>query len=414
MIPGMAISKSRICDSNELFDFLNLGHQHYTGVFPKTKDELVPIGELKLQICLNCKLVQLAECFDKSAMYGSNYGYQSGLNDSMREHLKNIADFLKHTITLHDGMTILDIGSNDGTFLSFFQNMDIKRIGIDPTISKFNQMYDKEIIKIPDFFNADVFNSVSKNRANLITSISMTYDLEDPVIFAKDISQCLEEDGYWFFEQSYLGLMIEKMAYDTVCHEHIEYYSAKSLAEILARAGFVVRSFVLNDTNGGSIAILASKRSSINPDHSIEFLELLQKEFQISLNSTDYLSQFANDVSSHRDNLIEIVNGFIKKGMTVAALGASTKGNVLLQYCEFTSLQISLIGEINSDKFGSFTPGSKIPIVSEDELFESNPSVIIVLPWHFKSTFIKKTEEFRKNGGIVLFPLPNIELVSNS
>ena len=414
MIPYMDISKCRICDSTELFEFMNLGHQYYTGVFPKTKEQIVPIGELKLQICLNCKLVQLAESFDKSAMYGSNYGYQSGLNDSMREHLNNIADFLKQSITFSKGMTIVDIGSNDGTFLSFFQNMGINRIGIDPTISKFYQMYDKEIIKVSDFFNANAFNSISKNRAKLITSISMTYDLEDPVAFAKDINQCLEEDGYWFFEQSYLGLMIEKMAYDTVCHEHIEYYSAKSISVILDTAGFVVQSFVLNETNGGSIAVLASKKSSINQNHSIGFLELLQNEMQVGLNSTDYLLQFANDVSNHRDNLIDKVNSFIKKGNTVAALGASTKGNVLLQYCGFSSLQISLIGEINPDKFGSLTPGSNIPIVSEVDLFNSNPSVIIILPWHFKSTFLKKTEEFRKKGGIVLFPLPSIELVSNS
>lgn len=410
----MGIAKCRICDSTELFDFMNLGYQYYTGVFPKLKEQLVPIGELKLQICLNCKLVQLAESFDKSVMYGSNYGYQSGLNDSMKEHLKNIANFLKRSITFRKGVTIADIGSNDGTFLSFFQNMGIERIGIDPTISKFYEMYDEETIKVPDFFNANVFNSVSRNRAKLITSISMTYDLEDPVTFAQDIYQCLDEDGFWFFEQSYLGLMIEKMAYDTVCHEHIEYYSAKSIAAILDTAGFIVQSFVLNETNGGSIAVLASKKSSINQNHSIGFLELMQNELHVGLNSTDNLLQFAIDVSKHRDNLINIVNSFIKKGKTVAALGASTKGNVLLQYCGFSSLQISLIGEINPDKFGSLTPGSNIPIVSEVDLFNSNPSVIIILPWHFKSTFLKKTEDFRKNGGIVLFPLPNIELVSNS
>lgn len=408
----MALVNCRLCNSQNLVSALDLGEQSYTGIFPSAYSQDVPLGKLDLGICLDCSLVQLMESFDGDVMYGVNYGYKSSLNESMSEHLRKISIFLRQEIVLMPEEIIVDIGSNDGTLLSFFGDINkIKRVGVDPTIVKFEKSYHKDIIKIPKFFDKEIFEIASPEKAKLITSISMMYDLENPIKFAEDIFYCLRDDGYWFFEQSYLGLMIDKLAYDTICHEHIEYYSAATIKIILDRTGFIVEKFALNSTNGGSIAILAKKKINTEQTHCKKFLKLVEKERKSKLNELQTLKVFADNVKQHKQSLFGILHELVSNGKRVMALGASTKGNVLLQYCGLDQSMILNVGEINNDKFGHFTPGTNIPIISEEEVFVNNPDILLILPWHFRETFIKKTEKFRQNGGKVLFPLPIIEFV---
>jgi hypothetical protein len=298
--------------------------------------------------------------------------------------------------------------------LSFFENLGLKRVGIDPTISKFADSYHSDIVKVPDFFTKDSFKSVSDKSAKFISSISMMYDLDDPVHFALQVHDCLDDNGFWFFEQSYLGLMIEKLAYDTICHEHLEYYSAHTIHNILDKAGFIVRNIELNSINGGSFAILTSKKKSESDEHCNEFITLLNYEINERLNTKDRLIEYSDRVKLHRNDLIKLVNKFLSQGKTISALGASTKGNVLLQYCGLDRTKISMIGDVNPDKFGCVTPGTYIPIVPESKVFESNPDIILILPWHFEETFTNKTVSFVKNGGIVIFPLPTLKLLGDN
>ena len=401
----------RLCESTKMQSVLNLGAQVFTGIFPQSPSQKTPIGELHLISCSSCSLVQLNESFDGTLMYGDNYGYQSSLNESMKNHLERVSNYLKTKVPLKKDDVIVDIGSNDGTFLTFFSNGDLVRVGVDPTISKFSHKYEKSILKVAEFFDQRALKNSGIEKVKLITSISMMYDLENPISFARDIYESLEEDGFWFFEQSYLGLMIEKLAYDTICHEHIEYYSAATISIILEKSGFVVEDVDLNDVNGGSIAVLARKKRGVSDRNCQNFQELVFKETSSGMNTVSFLRDFSTKVRSHRVDLTNEVNNLIKSGRKVMALGASTKGNVLLQYCDLDSSKISKIGEVNKDKFGHFTPGTNIPIVPEEEVFSSNPDVLLILPWHFRETFIEKTKDFRRAGGKVLFPLPQIELL---
>lgn len=400
----------RLCKSSRIEKVLELGTQSFTGIFPRTGDESTPMGELSLARCDECSLVQLADSFDKELLYGENYGYKSSLNNSMKVHLEKISKFLQRKIKLPRGTTIVDIGSNDGTFLSFFSN-ELCRIGIDPTINKFSDLYDVGIIKIADFFSRNVLESRKAKKAKLVTSISMMYDLEDPVEFAMSINDQLEDDGYWFFEQSYLGLMLENLAYDTICHEHLEYYSARTISLILELSGFVVVSHKLNSTNGGSIAILAAKKSENRSQNSEDFIRLLESESNSGLNTRERIMDFGLKVFAHGRELRANLESLIARNKRIFALGASTKGNVLLQYCRLDSNIVSRIGEVNQDKFGCMTPGTKIPIVSEQNVFDSSPEVLLILPWHFRETFLEKTKEFRRKGGLVIFPLPEIQII---
>jgi hypothetical protein len=405
------ISKCRISGSSNLKTILNLGNQSLTGVFPKISNQEITKGPLELVWCPDSGLVQLKHSYNPSEMYGLNYGYRSGLNNSMVQHLKFKVDRLTTKVKLDDLDIVLDIGSNDGTLLNSYNNKNIHRIGMDPTAGKFRQYYDENILVIEDFFSKDKFFESSKNKAKIITSIAMFYDLEDPSTFVQEISEVLADDGIWHFEQSYLPTMLRMNSYDTVCHEHIEYYSLSVIYKLLAKHNLRIIDVELNSVNGGSFAVTAAKEKSlyIGNDEIVNWL--LEQEDRMELNTLRPYQAFAKRVLQHREDLRNLIIGIRNAGKSVVGYGASTKGNVLLQFCELGPSEISCIAEVNPEKFGAYTPGSNIPILSEKEVRAKKPDYMLVLPWHFRDGILQREKEFLKSGGRLIFPLPDIEII---
>ena len=256
----MKIKNCRSCSSSSLKKLYNLGNQHLTGIFPKKKSQVVPSGDLSMVMCNRCSLLQLENSFDVNVMYGENYGYLSSLNPHMIKHLKFKSEKLKKKSNLQNGDVVIDIGSNDGTSLSNY-NKSNTLIGIDPTIKKLKRFYRKDIITIPEFFNkSSIQKYLNKKKAKIITTISMFYDLPSPIEFAKNVYDCLADDGIWHLEQSYMPLMIKNTSYDTICHEHLEYYSLKTIKYIFDKVGFKIIDLAFNDINGGSFEITVSKK----------------------------------------------------------------------------------------------------------------------------------------------------------
>lgn len=405
------IKNCRLCNGNDLTDVFSLGNQKLTGFFPKTKNEKIAEGPVDLCLCNKCGLVQLRQTYDLAQMYGDNYGYKSSLNNSMVRHLSNKHNKLNQLINLEEGDVVVDIGSNDGTFLNFYPE-NLIRIGVDPSAKKFESFYKKNISVILDFFDKNSTKKILLNhkKAKLITSIAMFYDLPKPNDFVKDISDLLDDNGIWHFEQSYLPLMLDTNSYDTLCHEHLEFYSLRVINKMLIDNGLKLLNIELNDINGGSIAITACKNNSkLNPDEKI-INAFLNDENNMNLGSILTYQKFAENAKKQKSDLINLLNKLNSKGKTVYGYGASTKGNVTLQYCGLTSKEIPLIVEVNSDKFGSFTPGSNIPIISESEI-EKAPDYYLLLPWHFKDFVIDKESEFLKNGGKFIIPFPEVHIV---
>lgn len=407
------VSSCRICGNTQLVPILDLGEQMLTGIFPKTKDsKAATVGPLSLLKCMGdsascCGLVQLAHSYDLSEMYGLNYGYRSGLNKSMVSHLHSKVDRITSMVKLNPGDLIIDIGSNDGTTLAAYPH-NLSLVGVDPTGVKFKSYYLEHIQLIPDFFSAKLVKEHCQNqKAKVITSFSMFYDLEDPVGFMKHIHEVLEDDGIWVFEQSYLPTMIETNSFDTVCHEHLEFYCLKQIQFMAQEVGFQIIDVEFNDVNGGSFSITvkkASEHSKVLPKIQV----ILQKELDLGFDTLEPFIAFAGRIEAAKIALIDFVNKAKKECKLIAALGASTKGNVLLQYCGFNENDLAFVGEVNQEKFGCYTPGTWIPIISEAELLEKKPDYLIVLPWHFKSFFIANS----KFSGITLvFPLPLLELI---
>ena len=213
----MKIKNCRSCKSTKLTKVYSLGKQTLTGIFPPKKNLKITKGELSMLFCKKCKLLQLEHNFDSNEMYGENYGYMSSLNKSMESHLKLKAISLLKKYNLKTNDCILDIGSNDGTFLSFFSKK-LKLFGCDPTIKKFSHLYRKDINKLPYFFSSKYFK---EKKFKLITSIAMFYDLPDPLDFAQQIHSVLDRSGIWHMELSYMPMMIKNRSYDTICHEHL-------------------------------------------------------------------------------------------------------------------------------------------------------------------------------------------------
>ena len=406
-----AITECRIGGGSNLLPILDLGEQKLTGVFPKSPDEPVTSGPLRLVWCPQSGLVQLDHSFDLGEMYGENYGYRSGLNQSMVHHLTSKIHELERVAELMAGDVVLDIGSNDATSLKAYRTAGIRRIGIDPTGTKFREFYLDDITLVPDFFSADAFASASDVGAKIVTSIAMFYDLEAPIAFAQQIERVLAPGGIWHFEQSYLPSMLRMTSYDTVCHEHLEYYSYGVVRTILAAAGLRAIDVKMNAVNGGSFAVTAVRDSDPRRGREAVLDWLLEQEERMGLATPRPYRAFEERVFGHREDLMRLLRALRDDGKTVLGYGASTKGNVVLQFCGVTPAELPCIAEVNPDKFGAFTPGTNIPIVSEADARAMNPDYFLVLPWHFKDGIVQREAEFLAGGGRMIIPFPEIEIV---
>lgn len=397
--------KCRVCKSKNLKQVINLDNQALTGVFVGDGKSVEKFN-MSLSMCLDCGLTQINEVYDLSLLYGDGYGYESSLNSSMIEHLRGKADKIKETLFFEPGDIIIDIGSNDATSLTFFDE-SINRIGVDYTGKKFQSKYDDINAKlVPDFFPSPQLEEVMRGqKAKFISSYSCFYDLPDPVFFAKEVANNLSKDGLWCLEQSYMPLMIQTNSFDTICHEHIEYYRLTDIKNICDKANLEIKEIEFNDVNGGSFSVTVGHLNSVHIQ-SDEVKKVLLDESKV-----DWLDEFVlfnNRIDILRSKTKDLLKELKAKGKRVVGIGASTKGNVLLQYYGLTSNELECIGEVNSNKFGCKTPGTDIPIVNEKELLASKPDYLFILPWHFKNFFLNN-DAFREFP--LIMPLPELTII---
>jgi C-methyltransferase C-terminal domain/Putative zinc binding domain/Methyltransferase domain len=413
MTSYVEINACRVSGSKNLVTVLDLGHQALTGVFPNDSATPVTVGPLQLVWCPDSGLLQLKHSYAASEMYGDNYGYRSGLNQSMVAHLTDKVAYLERMVSPRLGEVIVDIGSNDATTLKAYKSPGLDRVGIDPTGRKFAEFYPADVRLVPDFFSADAYRSVQPTkRARIVTSIAMFYDLEAPIEFARQIESILADDGVWHFEQSYMPSMLRLNSYDTICHEHIEYYSLGVVKTILEAAGLRLLDVAMNGINGGSFAVTAAKVSNRSLKTNSAVVDwLLAQETRMGLATPKPYRDFEERVFRHRDDLTRLIRALNADGKRVLGYGASTKGNVVLQFCGLTAKDIPAIAEVNAEKFGRVTPGTHIPIVSEKDALAMKPDYYLVLPWHFKDSILRREKEFLAQGGKFIFPFPEIEII---
>lgn len=405
----------RICNS-KLIDVVDLGNQTLGNKFLFPEDKKPPLAPLELVRCDGknndaCRLVQLRHTIPARLLY-TEYWYCSGINQTMRKHLANIAKKAEKIARLKSGDTVLDIGCNDGTLLGSYTTKRIKRIGIDPAknIVTKTKKYDIKIVN--DFFSSSVFFKVSRKRAKIITSIAMFYDLEDPNKFVSDIKQILHEDGLWVMEQSYLPMMLNLNSFDTICHEHLEYYSLAPIDFMLMNNGLEAVDVEFNDVNGGSFRVYIMHKGK--KEQSKRLLNARKREKLLNLSSDKPYKVFRNNINRIRTGLISLIKSEHNLGKKIFVYGSSTKGNTILQFCNLNNEIITAAADKNPDKWGRLTPGTNIPIISEEEARNENPDYFLVLPWHFLNEFVIREKKYFESGGKFIVPLPEVKIIDKS
>ena len=387
----------RLCKSNfrEFFKFKNIP---LSGVFLSDYDNQDK-GDLTLVKCTNCGLVQLKEQYDLKKLYGNTYGYRSGLNSSMVNHLKNNIAKAESCVSLKSSDLVIDIASNDATSLKMYQNKSIIRHGIDPLASKFKKYYEDGITYTCDFFNKQTSIKIKElfdKKAKIITSFSVFYDLPNPIDFAESIDNLLDEDGIWMSEQSYLPYMLKTNSFDTICQEHLEYYSLTDIKNIINSTNLELFDVDFNETNGGSFIFYICKKTNKKIKRNKKLLDKIQIEEKETC-SNESLEKFTRNCDSLKIEIQTWIKEVKKKGKNIGGLGASTKGNIALSYFEIDNTMVDAIGDINEEKHGLLTPSGKIPIISEEEVISRNYDFYIVLPWHFKKSFLNNKNLKGKN-----------------
>ena len=363
---------------------------------------------LDLHKCPKCHLVQLSNLANTKKMYGSHYGYKTSVSKMMLLHLKEKIQRLKKFKFIKKGNNILDIGSNDASFLKLLGNK-YNLYGIDPSANKFKNNY-KNMKLITDFFSK---KNVLKNFKNkdikfdLISSFAIFYDVEDPNSFCKDIEMMLNENGIWICEFSYLPLMLKNLTFDQICHEHIMYYTFSVFEKILINNNLKVLDIKINEINGGSIEVTIAKINNKRTPNYKLIKKLRLDEKKITKKSYQNFSKRIKKVGAD-------LNFFVNKNSPIACYGASTKGNIVLNYCNLDSKKIEYICDANKKKYGHFTPGTNIKIISKEKMRILNPKYLLVLIWSFRSEIIKQELNYLKKGGNLVFHLPKFHIVNKN
>ena len=402
------LTKCRLCKSSSLTEVINLGEQYITSRFPVYGDWSTPKVPISLSRCNECFLLQTSQTTSSADMYEHEYGYRSGISNTMRAHLKTYQEeILRKVVDLKAGDVILDIGSNDATMLQYY-DPTYKRIGVDPTGKQFQQYYGN-VELVPTYFTKVNFQEVyGDTRCKVVSSISMFYDLPDPVQFAADIYDILDADGIWTCEQSYLLTMLQTNSIDTICHEHLEYYAIKQIKDIADRTGFKIIDISFNDCNGGSSRVYFAKKSSTKYTE-MTISKILQDE--ASLTTLTIYNEFMSRVNQQVNSLKEFIMNARKEGKETWIYGASTKGNCLLQYANLGEDLIQYAVERNPQKIGKMT-ATGIPIISEETMRSAPPAYLLVLPWHFRKEITEREQTFLREGGGLIFPFPVFDVVN--
>ena len=409
------IEECRSCSSKKLIPIISLGDQYVVNFLDSDKNEGIKCP-LNLILCNDCKLLQLEHNAPPESMWNDQYWYKSGINKMIKDNLEEIVLEAEKTVKLKKGDIILDIGCNDGTLFEYYATKGLIKYGFEPSKNVAREAKEKGFEVANDFFGSEKFKEKFGNKkAKVITAISMFYDLENPNKFVGDIVKILDNEGIFVVQQNYLASMLEQNAFDNICHEHREYYSLTSLKPLLEKYGLEIFKTSLNEINGGSIRTLIkfkdSKIPEINEKDFSYLRDLEIKEKEMKLTEEKPYKDFAGRINSIKKDLLKFLEEEKSKGKNICALGASTRGNVLLQYFEIGPDLIKCIFDKNPDKEGKRTVGSLIPITSPDNILKYNPDYQLVLIWHIFKGIGKDEKKFVDEGGKFIMPLPKFKVL---
>jgi 2-polyprenyl-3-methyl-5-hydroxy-6-metoxy-1,4-benzoquinol methylase len=390
----------RLCNSSGLEDIFSLG-ELYISTFVENKNDGIK-APLDLVLCGKCSLLQLRHTAPMELMYSRFYWYRSGVTDTMRGALRDITEQIESIADLNHGDVVLDVGANDGTLLKSYAQDGLRRVGCEPADNIIESLRETVEFSIHDFWNVESYNVLANEngfgKAKVVTAIGMFYDMEDPNQFVADITKVLAEDGVFVAQLMCLRPMLEKNDLGNICHEHLEYYTLESLKYLFENNGLEIFKLEENSVNGGSYRIFC------------RHLKGTGIPFDENYTRADYMA-FFDRIEDNRKKCVDFIKKEVSAGKTVYIYGASTKGNTILQYYGLDHNLIKAAAERSPEKWGKYTVGTQIPIVSEDQARADQPDYFLVLPWAFFDEFYVRETEWREAGGKFIVPLPDFRIV---
>jgi NDP-4-keto-2,6-dideoxyhexose 3-C-methyltransferase len=411
------IERCRVCGNPSLIPCASIGAQYLSSVFPEHLDYHATVPQLPLDLVMcekkdekSCGLVQLAHKLDLSAMYDA-YPYSSATNSSMPAILKDVADSGRALGHLHPGDVVLDIGCNDGTLLSFYQNEGFDLLGIDPAKNIQPVLTSDDYRHVRDFFSFRTYSSATEKKARLIFSIAMFYHLADPVGFSQDVAQCLADDGVWIIQMAYLPTMLKTNMYDNIVHEHAGYYATHPMKWIMEMVGLEIFDVELNDVYGGSFRVFVKKKSVGRFPQAERYRANLREELKLGIFEQATYREFTRRIEKTRMDLRELCRTLKAKQKTLWVYGASTKGNTILQYCGLGKDDIVAAADASPFKVGKYIVGADIPIKDEATMRAARPDFLLALPYSFVGAFMEREAELVDKGTKFIVPLPEVRVV---
>lgn len=415
------IDKCRVCGARDLTSILSLGDL-YVSDFLDTPDKEVGIkAPLELVLCNakdgGCGLLQLKHTVSNEAMY-RNYWYRSGINKTMTDELNGIAEKSAAIANLQERDYVIDIGANDGTLLRGYKVLGINTVGFEPALNLeiYNKVGTTKII--PDFFTRSAWQKeYGMTKAKVITAIGMFYDLDDPNSFVDDVAECLDDEGLFVIQMMYLPSFLERNAFDGICHEHLEYYSLGSLENLLRRHGLEVFDVEMREQiNEGSVRFYIRKASKgrglkVLNGAAERVAELRAREETLGLDDKQVYEELVKRILDAKEKVISFIKQEVLKGKKVHGYAASTKGNTTLQFYGLSTELIEAIADRNPHKWGKFTAGSLIPVISEEVSRAQRPDYYFILAWHFLPEFVQREAEYLKSGGKFIVPMPEFRVI---
>jgi hypothetical protein len=392
----------RLCESSALQDILSLGTQYISNFVEKDEIKEGIQAPLDLVQCKSCSLLQLRHTAPQELLYARHYWYRSGVTKFMKDALQDIVNSVETVVNLKDRDCVLDLGANDGTLLACYSNKNLIRIGCEPAKNLIEQLHKNTELVIDDFWTYENFKELTKthplDKAKVITAIGMFYDMEDPNQFVQDAQKALASDGVFIAQLMCLKPMLDNNDLGNICHEHLEFYSLESLVYLFEKNGLEIFKLEENNVNGGSYRIFC-RHATGNP---LPIKETISKS---------EIHAFVARVNENRDKCLAFIKAKVGEGKTVYVYGASTKGNVILQYYGLDSKLITAAAEKSPEKWGKYTVGTGIPIISEEQARAEQPDYFLVLPWGFFDEFYAREVNWRKKGGKFIVPLPEFRIV---
>ncbi len=407
-LKSIPIKKCRSCESTKLEEIISLGNLYLSDFLQNNKKP--NSYPLTLLLCKKCFLLQLKHTTPKSALYTERYGYKSGINQTMKDELREIVeDAIEKIDKPLNKITAVDIGANDGTLLSFYPKK-VHRIAVEP-IKKFAKESQKNANEVVNnFFTYENYSKkIINKKADIVTAISCFYDMEEPNKFVSDVKKIMNDDGIFIIQQNYLVGMLKQNAFDNIVHEHLEYYSLLSLTNLLKKHDLEIFDVEMRDLNGGSFKTYIAKKDTRKISKNV--LKMQSMEIKLKLNNKKIYKDFAKRIDENKKKLSNLIEKLLNDNKLIYLYGASTRGNTLLQFYGLNNKHIKFAVERNLEKHGKIIASVGIPIISEEQARIDRPDYMLVLPWFFKNEFLKRENKYLKNGGHFIFPLPKLEVI---